>query len=336
VVIENFRPGVMDRLGLGPDAMTVANRGLIYCSMPGFATDDPRAGIAAWEGVVGAATATYRPASPGGPPVYTAIPISSAYAAFQAVDSVAVALIARERDGYGQVIEVPLHDATFTAIGSRGLRYLDRPPVEDRAAFIMRSMSGQFQCEDGRWVMYVPGNLNARAFLTAIGADEWFSAACDGSMSPDEFLERIRGVFRTRPAREWERYCEEVGTECAVCRTSAEWLDDPGGLDTEIVVDLDDPILGRVRGPGINVRLSEAQPSIRAPRPLPDADRDAILAGLAAAKPSIPSAFEPAMRAALDGVKVLDLCIILAGPTCGRTLAEFGADVIKIDSPSST
>ncbi|MGE0540526.1 MAG: CaiB/BaiF CoA transferase family protein [Dehalococcoidia bacterium] len=334
VVIENFRPGVMDRLGLGPEAMTAANSGLIYCSMPGFASDDPRAGVAAWEGVVGAATATYRQASAGGPPVYTAIPISSAYAAFQAVVSIAVALNARARDGCGQMIEVPLYDATFTAIGSRGLHYHDRPPVEDRAALIMRSMSGQFQCADGRWVMYVPGNLNARAFLTAIGADEWFTAACDGSIAPDEFLDRIRGVFRTRPAKEWERYCEEVGTECAVCRTSAEWLEDPGGLDTEIIVDLDDPLLGRVRGPGINVRLSETQPSIRTPRPLPDAGRDAILAGLASAQPAPPPLFEPEMRAALDGVKVLDLCIILAGPTCGRTLAEFGADVIKIDSPS--
>src|SRR5437868_238784 len=51
VVVENFRPGVMDRLGLGPEVMTAANPRLIYCSMPGFASDDPRAGVAAWEGV---------------------------------------------------------------------------------------------------------------------------------------------------------------------------------------------------------------------------------------------------------------------------------------------
>src|SRR5262249_18283521 len=61
VVVENFRPGVMERLGLGPDAMLAANPRLVYCSLPGFASDDPRAGVAAWEGVVGAATDTYRP-----------------------------------------------------------------------------------------------------------------------------------------------------------------------------------------------------------------------------------------------------------------------------------
>src|SRR5581483_9129132 len=74
VVVENFRPGVMERLGLGPRTLTEADPRLIYLSLPGFAADDPRAALPAWEGVVGAATGTYRPS--GGPadrPVYTAI-----------------------------------------------------------------------------------------------------------------------------------------------------------------------------------------------------------------------------------------------------------------------
>ena len=60
VVVENFRPGVMQRLGLGPKSMTEANPRLIYCSMPGFASDDPRADMPAYEGVIGAASATFR------------------------------------------------------------------------------------------------------------------------------------------------------------------------------------------------------------------------------------------------------------------------------------
>src|SRR5690242_17693758 len=98
VVIENFRPGVMDRLGLGAAALTAANPRLIYLSLPGFASDDPRAGRPAWEGVVGAATATYtsRLDFEGdvvvGHPVYTAIPISSCYAAFQGAVSAVMAL----------------------------------------------------------------------------------------------------------------------------------------------------------------------------------------------------------------------------------------------------
>ncbi len=335
VVVENFRSGVMDRLGLGAAAMTGANPRLVYCSLPGFASDDPRAGVAAWEGVVGAATATYRFNPRTGRPVYTAIPISSSYAAFQAAVSIAMALTARERDGAGQVVEVPLFDGTFAAIGSRGLRVHNRPPV-DAAAFAGRlGVSGQFQCKDGRWVMYMGGNLNARAFLEATGAAAWADAAGDGGLPPEEVRRRAEDLFRTRTAQEWEEFCDEIGTECAVCRTSAEWLEDRGALDSQIIVDIEDPKLGKVRGPGISVRMSGTPAFIRSPRPLPDANRAEVLSDLSrrsAAPP--PASIESTMRGALDGVKVVDLCIVLAGPTCGRTLAEFGADVIKIDSPS--
>src|SRR5205085_5479816 len=113
VVIENFRPGVMDRLGLGPVAMTASAPALIYCSIPGFASDDPRAQVAAWEGVVGAATDTYIAVgqlfAPGDPrvdqserPVYTALPLASNFAGFHAATAIVMALIARARSGVGQ------------------------------------------------------------------------------------------------------------------------------------------------------------------------------------------------------------------------------------------
>jgi crotonobetainyl-CoA:carnitine CoA-transferase CaiB-like acyl-CoA transferase len=102
-----------------------------------------------------------------------------------------------------------------------------------------------------------------------------------------------------------------------------------------MVVEVDDPQYGRMIQPGLAVRLSGSPGAIRGPAPAPDADRAAVLRGLEAprtahAKPANGSQ----LRAALEGVKVLDLCIVLAGPTCGRTLAEFGANVIKIDGPA--
>src|SRR5262245_54909465 len=97
VLIENFRPGVMGRLGVGATAMTEANPRLIYCSLPGFGADDPRAQVRAWEGVVGAATGAYRAGK--GRPVYTVIPYGSAYAAFLCAVSAAIALNERTRSG---------------------------------------------------------------------------------------------------------------------------------------------------------------------------------------------------------------------------------------------
>ncbi|MBE0608615.1 MAG: CoA transferase, partial [Dehalococcoidia bacterium] len=159
VVIENFRPGVMDRLGLGPVAMTTVNPRLVYCSLPGFAGDDPRAETPGWEGVVAAATATYRANPRTGRPVYTALAFSSSYAAFLAATSIAIALNARERDGVGQVVEVPLFDATFAAIGYRigGDAITGGDPNIARMLGITR----QFACKDGRWFMYHAGNKRA-------------------------------------------------------------------------------------------------------------------------------------------------------------------------------
>jgi crotonobetainyl-CoA:carnitine CoA-transferase CaiB-like acyl-CoA transferase len=63
VVIEGFRPALMNRFGLGPAEMTEANRRLIYCSLPGFGEDDPRATIPGWEGIVCTAAGLYDPPS---------------------------------------------------------------------------------------------------------------------------------------------------------------------------------------------------------------------------------------------------------------------------------
>ncbi len=329
VMIENFRPGVMDRLGLGKEAMTAANPRLIVCSLPGFAADDPRAATAGWEGVVAAATGTYRPGGRDGQPVYTALPFSSSYAAFLAATSIAIALNARARDGLGQIIEVPLFDATFAAIGYRiGLDPYTSP---DAAAQRMLGITRQFACKDGRWFMYHAGNKNAGDFLAAAGAD-WLMPGAVESYSADELRQKTEALFLTRTAAEWEELCEQVGTEGSVCRTSAEWMAHPHALESGIVAGGDDPELGRFRGPGINVRMSGTPGAVRGPRRPLDADRESILGGDILPQPR-PAAGGGVLHEALEGVKVLDLCIVLAGPTCGRTLAESGAEVIRIDSP---
>jgi crotonobetainyl-CoA:carnitine CoA-transferase CaiB-like acyl-CoA transferase len=124
VLIENFRSGVMERLDLGAPALCAADPRLVYCSLPGFADDDPRAALPAWEGVVEAAAGIYTRADGA---VFSAIPLASCYAAFLGAVSVTMALNARERDGLGQRIQVPLYDATFTAIGSRAQRVHNAP-----------------------------------------------------------------------------------------------------------------------------------------------------------------------------------------------------------------
>jgi crotonobetainyl-CoA:carnitine CoA-transferase CaiB-like acyl-CoA transferase len=340
VVIENFRPGVMERLGLGWQQVSSLNPRLIYCAMPGFAADDPRAQVRAFEGVIGAATATYRsPADGDDRPVYTAIPIASNYAALQGAVSIIMALLARARDGSGQRLEVPLFDSTFPSIGARAMRVHDPAHIVPTPRGIW---SGVFECADGRWVQFGgSGNQNFRNFVEAAGITSWDQEGLtdiERLMHDPRLravhLERARALFKTRTAQAWEDLVAQAGSECAVCRTSAEWFEHPHARASQMVLEVRDPKYGLMSQPGINARLSRTPGAVRRPAPRPDQHRTEILAELEASpRPLAPSQMASTMRTALAGVRVLDLCIILAGPTCGRTLAEFGADVIKIDNP---
>ena len=109
VVIENFRPGVLTRLGLDLDAIRQEHPALITCSLPGFAADDPRASLRGYEGVIAAATANCTPRTGEEPtgwdwerPTYSALPLASSFAAYLAAVSIVMALIARRRTGRGQ------------------------------------------------------------------------------------------------------------------------------------------------------------------------------------------------------------------------------------------
>ncbi len=340
VVIENFRPGVMARLGLGSETAMADNPQLIYCALPGFASDDPRAQVRAFEGVISAATATLRPHDGKAVrPVYTAIPIASIYAAFQAAVSITIALNARQRTGDGQRIEVPLFNSMFPSIGSRGLHVHDPAHAVPSRAGIW---GGSFECADGLWVQYGSGNQNFREFVEAAGITDWdregltdIERIVQDPALMEKHLQRARELFKTRTAQAWEDLVAEAGSECAVCRTSAEWFDHPHARQSNMVIEVDDPVYGCMLQPGINARLSRTPGAVRRPAPQPDQHRVEVLSELASRpSPTPPSGMAETLHSALAGVRVLDLCIILAGPTCGRTLAEFGADVIKIDNPN--
>ncbi len=261
VVIENFRPGVMNRLGLGAEAMMAGNPRLIYCALPGFASDDPRAQVRAFEGVIGAATATFRPfEGKTDRPIYTAVPIPSVYAAFQATVSITMALNARERSGAGQRIEVPLFDSMFPSIGSRGLHVHDPAKAVPSRSGIW---GGSFECADGLWVQYGSGNQNFREFVEAAGITDWereglidIERILNDPTLYEKHAQRARELFKTRTAQEWEDLVAKAGSECAVCRTSAEWFDHPQARESKMVIEVDDPVYGPMLQPGINARLS--------------------------------------------------------------------------------
>ena len=339
VLIENFRPGVAERLGIGYEAART-NSGLIYCSLPGFGEESPHRNSRGWEHIIGAATGAHQGIAGMDEPLFLPLPSASTFAAIIGSISVAMALIARQRTGKGQRIEVPLHSAMFAAMGRHLSNFHDINPP-DLFQLPRNVMSHQYQCADGRYVqnhgMY---QRFASQFLQAAGRPEWIEDLEDlygAEVSPDTiemWRERVENLFKEKTAKEWEDAIAETGGACTVCKTVDEWLVHDHALAAGMVVEVDDAQYGRMKQPGAPTRLRGTPGPAPRRAPTLGEHTESALTEIRAAPPGQAFGSHEEILSALQGVRVLDLCIVLAGPTCGRTLGEFGADVIKIDDPS--
>ena len=351
VVIENFRPGVMDRLGLGPMIRCEADPRLIYCSIPGFASDDESASVQAWEGVIQAAVAGYCPLTqhwdPAGrnrvrlddpsAPLYTPITTASTFGALMGAISVLVALLARERTGRGQRIEVPLAETFAEAYSTMLTGRVFESAVVD-ASLMLREMT--YPCADGRLIDLAPQPKFVIPLLTAAGvAEDWQREGLIDigarTFSPDRerIEQRFNELTQSQTAAWWDDLAARAELPLSMVRTPQEWMDTEQAEQSGAAVDIDDPLFGRLRRPGRGFDLANAP--VPTARHLPDVDRADLLAELQALTPR--SSSQPAVPvssdSALYGYQVLEFSQAVAGPTAARILADFGADVVKVGSP---
>ena len=397
IVLENMRPGAAAALGLDPASLDVERRGIIHVSLPGFAEGDPLREVPAWEGVIDASVGVYTNISVLGAllgtPVYSAIPMASAYGGVLGSLAASLGLYHRQRTGRGQHIEVPLADCVMAAMAlltckiegqpSRynfptidnavldlvfpALRDLSGHLTEDHVAQVARYVQGHanptinfYECADGR-ILFVcaPDHVyQNRAFLQVLGVYDQVIA--EGMVSETPYVEHDAGnnvnkgasltpawrkrlieliakAAKTRPAKEWEAMMRAANVPVSMVQTSAEWLADPALRTAGVTTDIEYPDLGPVRQPGRF--LSIESKAVRSPDLRPGAALDGTVEWTAPPmeRPA------PATRGAdanatssglLEGVRVLDFSNIVAGPAAGRTLAEHGADVIRIDPPA--
>ncbi|RBQ14935.1 CoA transferase [Spongiactinospora rosea] len=386
VVVENFRPGVMARFGLGPEDTLALNPRVIHLSMPGFSATDPRAGLPAWEGIVLAATGGFTDMGlnrilMGVDPSYTPLPLASAYAAALGALSVATGLVARRRTGRGDAFEVPLAEAVLEGLAFNSLAVSGLPPrylslreheiarrraagepmdlTYERLQELLDPFYRSYPCQDGRLFYHCCPAHRTHAIRSLKVLGLWETVRAEGIPTFDPYLSTdhwpedadctllayplsehwtqrlsklIAEAFLRHPAEEWERRFDAAGIPGAAHRSTLEWLRSEHPRAAGLLATVDDPVHGELTVPGPVVWTEETKPG-RRPAPAPDADRAAILADL----PGEPSPVAPAATPGglpLDGVRILDLTNVIAGPMIGATLARFGAEVIKIDPPT--
>jgi len=393
IIIDNLGLDRARRFGLDYETIATSNPQVVYVSMPGFAESSRQADLASWEGSIAAAMGVYTDIHAfgpvlGGPPIFSALPLASAYGGAHAAIAASMAFLHRVRTGAGQQVEVPLADALMSAMGVLAMKIeglpqrYDLPPIEkamSEIAFpILRDLSahltpahratlqaylGQssrpqasnYLCADGR-LLYITAADHAhlaRAGLEVLDLlDELIAEGMvvgspweeggDGNNLSDSlglsphWKQRVRrGIaerLKQKPAHEWEVAFGQAGVPAAVVRTTKEWLNWAVAREGGNVAALTDPELGSTMQAGRYVSIEGSgmqSPSLRSR--LSDASERVWTSASISFPPATGS---DSSQNILSGLRVLDFSNVIAGPSAARTLAEFGADVTRIDPPA--
>lgn len=353
VLVECSRPGVMERLGLGFEELSRANPRLVYASITGFGRQGPHADLKGYEGLVMAKLgvfAVHHRMSGGAHPPFVAAPWCSFPASQLALQGVLAALLERERSGLGQRVEANLAQgfasldtwAWFLDLVTR--RYPDAyTPVDvfddegvPASASVYRLLIAL--TADGRWLQFAAAREHLFvALVRALGLGSMLTdpawagiPAFDDAERRFALWERMLEAARSRTLPEWKAVFEaDPDVFAELFRDGPEVLEHPQLVHDHQVVELDDPVRGRVRQPGPLVACAATPAVIERPAPPPGGTGDA--AWTARGDPS-PTAGDGATgRLLLEGVTVVELASVFATPFGAALLADLGARVIKVE-----
>ena len=289
VLIENFRPGTLDRYGLGYEALSAVNPRLIYCSITGFGQTGPYAGRSGYDFLAQAMAGLMEvtgeaDGTPGGGPQRVGVPVADMFTGFAATISILAALRHRDATGQGQRIDVNLFETMVSLMQAPMASWLNAQRLLPRTGndSPVAVPYGVFEGSDARFVI---GVLNDREFVRlaeALGHPEWsddprFKRARDRVEHRAALLDRMRTLLRTRPRAEWLAKLEAAKITSGPINTAADVEADPHIAARGMIREVPHHAVGTVRVVGSPLHLSATPPSYRHGIPAPGGDTDEVL-----------------------------------------------------------
>ncbi len=275
VLVENFRPGTLDRMGLGYTELSARRPTLIYCSISGFGQTGPRRREPGYDAVMqGEGGLMSITGAVDGPAYRLGVAIADVTSGMFAAYGVAMALLARHRSGRGQLIDVGMLDAvaalltyqagiyfaTETAPGRLGNRHPTIVPYET------------LEAADGALVVAVGNDQLWRTFCAVLDLgelvdDSRFATNKDRVTAHDVLRPLLVERLRTRPAAHWLERLTAAGVPCGGVRDLEQVFTDPQIIERAMVVALQHPIAGAISVLGVPVKLSGTPGTVRTPPP---------------------------------------------------------------------
>jgi crotonobetainyl-CoA:carnitine CoA-transferase CaiB-like acyl-CoA transferase len=288
VLVENFRPGLMDRFGLGYEQARALNPRLIFCSISGFGQTGPRAQQPAFDQVLqGMGGAMSLTGHPGGMPTKFGIPIADIGAGMFAAFAISSALFARETSGVGQWIDASMLGGQVALLTFQAARYFATGNAPGLAGNRHPSIAPYetFEASDG-YVNVACGNERMwQAFCRALGLDALlddprFSRNRDRVGNREPLVETIQQRFGTQTVAEIVAILEAVEVPCGPVYTLEDVFADPQTDHLELRRTVQHPKAGEISVTGFPWQLSETPAEIRLPPPLLGEHTDEVLRDL--------------------------------------------------------
>jgi crotonobetainyl-CoA:carnitine CoA-transferase CaiB-like acyl-CoA transferase len=273
IVLEGFRPGVMDRLGIGYQELEKRNSRVILCSLSGYGQDGPYRersghdvnyiGLGGVLGITG---------QKSGDPTIPAVQIADiGGGGMMAAIAILAACVHREKTGKGQYLDISMMDGVVSWLSMHAGKYFIDGELPERGEM---QLSGRYACyqvyptKDGRHMSL--GALEPKFwknFCEAIGRRDLIHKQFIEGEERVRIIEEIRNLFRTKPQREWADFFKDVDACCEAVLTFEEVFQHPQVLHRQMVVEYKHPVEGKIRQVGNPIKSSQFPFEIRSPSP---------------------------------------------------------------------
>jgi crotonobetainyl-CoA:carnitine CoA-transferase CaiB-like acyl-CoA transferase len=276
VVLENYRKGTLDKLGLGYDVLSALNPRLVYCAVTGYGRTGPYADKGGFDliaqGFAGIMSIT---GAPGGPPAKSGTSVADINAGILAALGIVAALVARATTGRGQLVETSLMEAAVQQTYWQSAVFfstgVNAGPTG--SAHILTAPYQAFETQDG-WINVGGANhANWERIVKVIGCPELVDDARfktnGGRMRNIAELAALIGErLRARPSADWIRELEAAGVPVGPVNKISDMLADPQVAAREMVIEVDHPRAGRTKALGMPVKFSDTPGDLTRPAPL--------------------------------------------------------------------